>query len=92
MDAFVQAYQTLGFKVCFSNALERGVEKIAIYGQDRNGIILPTHAALQLESGAWTSKLGDCEDIEHAAIDNVSGPGYGRAMVYLQRPRSSTGI
>jgi len=92
MDAFVQAYQTLGFKVCFSNALERGVEKIALYGQDRNGIIVPTHAALQLESGAWTSKLGDCEDIEHAVVDNVNGPRYGHPQVYLQRPLPSTRI
>jgi hypothetical protein len=92
MDAFVQAYQTLGFEVCFSNALESSIEKVALYGQSRNGIVIPTHAALQLENGAWTSKLGDCEDIEHAVVDDVNGPQYGRPLIYLKRPRASTNI
>jgi hypothetical protein len=39
---------------------------------------IPTHAALQLESGDWTSKLGDFEDISHSTIEAVSGPVYGR--------------
>ena len=42
----------------------------------------PTHAARQLASGKWASKMGyDGVDIEHDAVDNVEGPGYGRAVV-----------
>lgn len=92
LNAFVQAYATLGFEVCFSNALERGVEKIAIYAIERNGVNIPTHAALQLETGVWTSKLGDLEDIHHPSVDAVNGPIYGRPAIYMQRPRSSTNI
>lgn len=87
MPAFMQAYETLGFRLCFGDALENGVEKVAIFGKERNGVIIPTHAALQLESGAWTSKLGDFEDIEHSILDAVNGPVYGRPVVYMKRPR-----
>ncbi len=92
LEAFTIAYGTLGFKICFSNALEPGVEKIAIFAIERNGVLRPTHAALQLETGAWTSKLGDLEDIEHAPVEAVNGPIYGEPAIYMQRPRSSTNI
>ena len=49
---------------------------------------VPTHAALQLESGAWTSKLGDFEDIEHVTVDAVNGPLYGRPVAFLSRRRT----
>ena len=41
--------------------LQDGYEKIAIYALDGE----PTHAARQLDTGRWTSKLGKHEDIEH---------------------------
>jgi hypothetical protein len=92
MEAFTKAYETLGFRVCFSGALEEGVEKMALFGIDQNGITVPTHAALQLASGEWTSKLGDLEDIQHTIVEAVNGPLYGRPAIYLERPRRSTNI
>lgn len=92
IEAFVLAYNTLGFNVCFSAALENGVEKIAIFAIERNDRKIPTHAALQLETGTWTSKLGDFEDIEHPAVDAVNGPAYGQPVIYMRRPRPSTGL
>ena len=85
----MKAYETLGFRLCFSNALEDGLEKTAIFGIDRNGITVPTHVALQLGSGAWTSKLGDLEDIRHSTPDDVNGPVYGRPALYMVRPIAS---
>lgn len=90
LEAFVLAYTYLGFSVCFSAALENGLQKIAIFAIERNGTMIPTHAALQLETGSWTSKLGDFEDIEHPALESVNGPIYGRPAIYMQRPSSST--
>ena len=86
-DAFVRAYEAVGFGLCFSGALEDGIEKMAIFVESRNGILVPTHAALQLASGAWTSKLGDLEDISHATEASVTGGVYGRVYCYLKRPR-----
>ncbi len=86
----MQAYETLGYKLCFNEYTEEGIEKIALYGMpDQNGVIIPTHAARQLESGLWTSKLGPFEDISHNTLDDVNGPVYGRMVCCMSRPRRS---
>lgn len=88
IQAFFQAYGTLGYQPCFSGALEDGVEKVAIYGvRNQDGTVSPTHASVQLLSGEWSSKLGDFEDISHSSADAVSGPLYGNVVYYLSRPR-----
>jgi hypothetical protein len=93
VEAFVLAYQTIGFLPCFTPALEDGIEKIAVYAVDiGNEKLFPTHAALQLESGRWTSKMGDLEDIHHGDAEDVNGPLYGRPVVYMQRKRIPTTI
>jgi hypothetical protein len=91
MEAFVEAYGTLGFRLCFDGSLQPGIEKLALYGRisQPNEPPLPTHAALQLESGNWTSKLGDFEDISHDTVEAVCGPVYGRVIYFLERPRQT---
>jgi hypothetical protein len=84
VDAFVRAYEGLGYERCATSELERGFERIALY-VDSNGI--PTHAARQLADGAWTSKLGRLEDITHTNLESISGGGYGLATVFMRRPR-----
>ena len=81
-DAYVQAYESIGFKRCDDPALESGVEKIALYTDKKE----PTHAARQLPDGTWTSKLGPFEDIRHVELDCLKGPLYGEATVYMRRP------
>ena len=87
VDAFIKAYETRGYRLCFDGSLQDGLEKVALYGKDISGTIVPTHAALQLESGEWTSKLGQLEDIRHATVDDVAGPLYGSVVCFLSRPR-----
>lgn len=82
--AFKKAYNTLGYVDCENHELEPGYEKIAIFATP-DGI--PQHAARQLESGHWTSKLGEWEDIEHFAVDGVSGKVYGTPVVFMKRPK-----
>lgn len=84
VDAFVQAYGTLGFVVCSDGALEPRVEKLALYVTP-NG--KPQHVARQLPSGVWTSKLGRLKDIEHE-LDGLSGKLYGVVGRFLRRERS----
>jgi hypothetical protein len=84
LTAFIEAYQTKGYTVCADEYLEQGYEKIAIFAKGpRNDE--PTHAAKQLSSGKWTSKLGQAEDIEHDTLSVVEGPVYGRAVIYMKR-------
>ena len=85
----MQTYATLGYTLYFDGTLEPGIEKIALYGKGPHGSELPTHAALQLETGKWTSKLGVFEDIQHDTSADVHGPTYGRVICYLGRPRES---
>jgi hypothetical protein len=59
------------------------MEKIAIFA-DATGS--PTHAARQLTSGRWTSKLGEAEDIEHE-LRAIEGDIYGTVVAILKRPR-----
>src|SRR5205807_2520447 len=61
LEAFRQAFATLGYVVCDDERLEEGYEKVALFAS----FGVPKHAARQLPSGRWTSKLGEREDIEH---------------------------
>jgi len=89
LESFVRAFQTLGYEVYATGELEPEFEKVALYA--RNGV--PTHAARQLESGVWTSKLGTAHDIQHAVLAAVEGSQYGSVAQIMRRPRhaSTTG-
>lgn len=87
MDAYVKALETCGFSPCNDGDLENGIEKIALYATREEGELLPQHAARQLESGEWTSKLGRLEDISHREAGCLGGPVYGKVICYLSRQR-----
>ena len=88
LPAFMLAYEKQGYKLCFNDSLQAGVEKIAIFGHKQlDGIAVPTHAALQLESGEWSSKLGIFEDVRHKSLDDANGPAYGKMICCMSRPR-----
>lgn len=84
---FMAAFAALGYECCDSDAVEPGVEKVALYVDEQRGRV--THAARQLPDGFWTSKLGPQWDINHS-LDGVCGPhpAYGRVAQILRRPRS----
>lgn len=72
-----------GFKPCQDPELEDGYEKIAIYALDG----MAQHAARQLPSGRWTSKLGDWEDIQHDTLAALEGDLYGNVVQIMKRER-----
>lgn len=79
------AYREVGYEPCASGCLEPGYEKVAVFADTTDE---PRHAARQLPSGAWTSKLGDNVDIEHEELDAVGGIFYGEPRMYFRRPLS----
>jgi hypothetical protein len=83
VEAFVRAYQTLGYELCEDGGLEPGFEKVALFVNPEGR---PSHAARQLSNGRWTSKLGRAEDIEHA-LDGLVGGIYGTVAHFLRRPQ-----
>jgi hypothetical protein len=84
--AFQQAFTSLGYSPCASDELEAGFEKLAVFA-DADGF--PTHAARQLTTGRWTSKLGELEDIEHA-LRALEGVEYGKVVLVLRRAVSAS--
>lgn len=84
LDAFIELYRrTSGYEPCKDGSVEEGFQKIALYVGGDSEV---KHAALQLPSGLWTSKLGDFEDIEHT-LRALEGGGYGWVRQFLRRNR-----
>jgi hypothetical protein len=71
----------LGSSLCATADLEAGVEKTALYAVGEK----PSHAARQLASGIWTSKLGPNIDIEHTTLEALAGGVYGELAAVLSR-------
>lgn len=83
IEAFVEAYETLGFVVCDDEVYEPAHEKIAIF---TNELGEPTHAAIQLSDDKWSSKMGPFHDIRHP-LRAVEGALYGRVTRFMKRQR-----
>lgn len=81
LEAFIKAFETLGYEGCDNGNAESGFQKIAIY---TNAINRPTHAARQLPAGNWTSKLGDWIDISHD-LEDLNGTQYGKPVHFMKR-------
>ncbi len=81
IEAFLAAFALLGYFQCFSHQQEDGYQKIAIYCLDGK----PQHAARQIPTGLWSSKLGKFVDIEHS-LRGLEGLLYGAAAIFLKRP------
>jgi hypothetical protein len=62
LSALTAAFLAIGYVVGGDESLEPGFEEVALFADAAR---TPTHAARQLPSGAWTSKLGNAEDIAH---------------------------
>ena len=82
IESFISAFATLGYSICQSAAHESAFEKIALYTKPTGR---PTHAARQLNSGRWTSKIGRMEDIEHD-LNELNGTEYGTVACIMKRP------
>jgi len=83
VPVLIKIGELFGYRQCESGEAEPGFEKIALYA-DLGGV---QHAARQLESGVWKSKIGELEDIEHNNLESLESPDYGTVAVYLKRYR-----
>jgi hypothetical protein len=83
LDAYLRAFESVGFERCDSSDLEPGFGKVAVFANATG----PTHAARQLGDGKWTSKLGPSEDIEHVleALAGDDGDECGQVVQVLKR-------
>jgi len=75
--------------MCDDDSLEQGFEKVAIYVDEEDD--MPSHMARQLESGWWTSKCGNLQDITHQTLSALEGGqdyGYGKVTCIMKRKRN----
>jgi hypothetical protein len=79
--AAVRFFEGFGYTIAANSELEKGVLKIAIYGDDQGY----THAARQLADGRWSSKLGKLQDIEHIKMENLFGRRYGTVVQIMEK-------
>lgn len=85
VESFSAAFRTEGFEACEDGQFEAEYEKIVLYVNQAG---VPTHAARQLDSKWWSSKLGQNIDIMHL-LDALDGPSYGQPRHYFRRPQRS---
>jgi hypothetical protein len=79
----------VGFEVCDKidgRTPDPAYDKIVLYADQA---CAGAHAAKLLASGAWSSKLGDWEDIQHDTPEALQGHDYGEPLVYMKRPRAT---
>lgn len=87
IDAFVSAFESIGYSVCPDGRPEPGFEKVVLFA--KNGV--PEHAARQeVGTTMWLSKLGESYDIAHRNVDDVGGKLYGDPVCYLRRTNDDT--
>jgi hypothetical protein len=82
IEAYQKAFEASGFAVCSSAALEPGLQKVALYATGTE----PQHAARQLPTGSWTSKIGISDDIEHETLEALEGEDYSKVVLIMQQP------
>lgn len=89
VDAFVTAFEALGYRRTKKRAYEFGRQKVAIYAKSTGAV---THMARQHFLGrGWLSKPGDLEDILHPDLESIEGDDspatneYGTVAQVLER-------
>ena len=87
--SLIEVFAGLGYEICDDAGDEPGFRKIALYA-DRGGDW--THAAVQLPSGEWSSKLGPDEDISHRAPESLDTAAYGEVHCFMRRPLGAPGL
>lgn len=81
IESLVAVFAALGYKRTTVIAFESGFEKVALYHKDG----MWAHAARQLPSGKWASKLGPDEDIHHNNPECLCGDTYGEVHCLMKK-------
>lgn len=84
VQVLVAIFEAHGYSVCSDCESEAHYEKVAIYSVQGRF----KHAARQLRSGRWASKLGEGHDIEHERAEHLDSMIYGSAEQFLRRLRT----
>ena len=81
IESLRDVFVGLGFEQCEDSDAEDGYRKIVLYEAQGTG----KHAAVQLSSGRWHSKMGQGPVVEHTSPESLSGGIYGNPTMYMRR-------
>jgi len=81
VEAFTEAFSSIGYQACDDGKSEEGFIKLAIFCIGAK----VTHMSRQLSTGEWASKLGGAWDIEHGTVESIEGAEYGKAVFFLKK-------
>ncbi len=89
LNHFIDCFERQnGYQICENGDLEPRIEKIALYGVERENRKIVRHAAIQRPNGEWASKMGwKEEDIVHSTSHDVTGLSYGIVLQFMKRER-----
>ena len=77
----MEVFVGLGYEQCDDSDAEGGYQKIALYEAQGDWM----HAAVQMPSGRWRSKMGMGPLIEHDNPESLAGENYGVPTVFMRR-------
>ncbi len=86
MESLIEVFAGLGYQRCEDSCPESGYQKVALYEEDGKW----THAAVQMPSGRWRSKMERGPLIEHLSPESLAGGVYGHPTTYMRRPVTGT--
>ena len=81
LPAFEALFLSLDYESCPLDDRDSGYERIAVFAS-ADGV--PVHAARQVGSGPWTSKLGNFGVLEHE-LHALEGEIYGKVVRMFRR-------
>ena len=81
--SLIEVFAGLGYEIWEGAGVEPGFRKVALYADPQGDW---THAAVQLPSGGWSSKLGLYEDIGHRSPESLDPDFYGEVHCFMCRP------
>ena len=83
IQSLIEVFVGLGYELCEDAGNEAGFSKVALYADGEGDW---THAAVQLNDGRWSSKLGPDEDISHRTPQSLESDFYGVVNCIMRRP------
>ena len=81
ISSLVAVFAGLDYEPCVDAGVEDGYTKVALYQSNGQW----THAARQMPSGYWRSKLGDGALVEHYTLQSLVGTMYGVVHCIMRR-------
>ncbi|MCY4276579.1 MAG: hypothetical protein OXE81_01915 [Gammaproteobacteria bacterium] len=87
IESLEELFAGLDYGECDDDSFEAGYEKVVLYVSFGRF----EHAARQVPTGRWRSKMGRGPLIEHLSPESLAGGVYGSPTAYMRRPATVSG-